>query len=330
MFLDSVRIFVKAGNGGNGAVHFHREKFVPAGGPDGGDGGKGGDVILKATNSVHTLSNFRFRKRFFAQNGEPGGKNNRSGRSGKDIVLLVPTGTVVIDEATGKVIADLKEEREEAVVARGGKGGLGNQHFATPRNQAPTKYTSGEPGEEKTLRLELKLIADVGLVGRPNAGKSTLISAISSAHPKVAEYPFTTIEPVLGTVNLDDTSIVVADIPGLIEGASKGKGLGIKFLKHIERTRLLLFLIDATDENPQKSLEMLKRELANYSPMLSRKRYIVALNKIDLITNEKKKQLRSVFGNEIFLISALRKEGIKKLLRAVVHTLSEIKEDETD
>jgi len=330
VFLDSVRIFVKAGDGGNGVAHFHREKFIPAGGPDGGDGGKGGDVILKATNSVHTLSSFRFKRRFFAQNGQPGGKNNCSGRSGRDTILLVPTGTVVIDEATGDVIADLKEEGEETVAAMGGKGGLGNQHFATARKQAPTKCTSGEPGEEKMLRLELKLIADVGLVGKPNAGKSTFISAVSSAHPKVAEYPFTTTEPVLGTVNFGDTPIVVADIPGLIEGASRGKGLGIEFLKHIERTRLLLFLIDATDEDPRKSLDMLRTELARYSPALSRKRDIVALNKIDLITDEEKKQLKSVFGNDTFFISALRKEGIKELLGAVVHTLLETKEDETD
>jgi GTPase len=286
MFIDEVRILVKAGDGGNGCLAFRREKYVPRGGPSGGDGGRGGDVTLVADQHENTLLKFRFNPEHKAERGRHGEGSNRTGHDGYSIDVAVPIGTIVYDDATGEKLYDFTQDGERFLIARGGRGGRGNQHFATSTHQAPTEHEPGHPGDEKRLRMELKLLADVGLVGFPNAGKSTLISRISAARPKIADYPFTTLEPNLGVVKLDDyRSFVVADMPGLIEGAHLGHGLGIQFLRHIERTRLLAHLVDvseASGRDPVEDFETIMAELANFSDDLAAKPMIVVATKLDV------------------------------------------------
>ena len=283
-FVDRVKIYVKAGDGGPGCVSFRREKYVPRGGPDGGDGGDGGDVILLADPQLLTLYDFYHQVHFRAENGRPGQGKKMKGRDGEDLILRVPVGTVVMDAETGEVLGDLTEPYQTLVVARGGKGGRGNAHFATPTRQAPRFAEPGKPGEERWLILELKLIADVGLVGLPNAGKSTLLSRISAARPKIADYPFTTLEPNLGVVKLPEgETFVVADLPGLIEGAHKGVGLGHEFLRHIERTKVLLFVLSVDREDLYADYQTLRKELELYNPALLQKDHLIAINKVDLL-----------------------------------------------
>jgi len=321
-FVDKVKLYVKAGDGGDGAVAFLREKFRPKGGPAGGDGGKGGDVIFVATKNKHTLYDLKFKKHLKAENGRPGGGKKKHGRKGKDLVVEVPVGTVVKDANTGEIIADLTEDGQKAVIARGGKGGLGNAHFATPTRQAPRFATKGQKGEERWVILELKSIADVGLVGFPNAGKSTLINRLSNAKAEVAPYPFTTVKPNLGVVGFDDLySFVIADIPGLIEGAHKGKGLGHEFLRHIERTKVLAYVLDVSDfreRDPLKAFEILRRELKEYSPDLLKKPQVVILNKIDALSDKKYLEtLKEIFEKKyhlkVFTTSGLTGEGLEEL-----------------
>src|SRR5574342_1206283 len=283
MFIDQVVIHVKSGKGGDGMVHFHREKFVPRGGPDGGDGGKGGDVIFEVKSTLNTLSSFRQNQKFKAEDGVNGGPSQMTGRNGKDLIIYVPPGTVLYDSDTGDLIGDLTEPGQKLSVLKGGRGGRGNQHFATSRNQAPRTAEKGEPAQEKRLKLELKLIADIGLIGVPNAGKSTLLSVLTNAKPKIAPYPFTTLEPNLGVANIDDdTTVVLADIPGLIEGASQGAGLGHDFLRHIQRTRVLIHLLDGLSEDPIADYSQINSELALLDSRLAAKPQVVALNKMDL------------------------------------------------
>jgi GTPase len=331
MFIDKARIHVQAGNGGRGSVSFRREKFVPRGGPDGGDGGKGGDVYLKATSSKNTFIDFRYLRHFRSGKGHHGQGGNRTGKSGKDLWIPVPVGTVVYDGQTGELIADLDQDEETILIARGGRGGKGNAHFVTPTAQAPEFAQEGEEGEEKMLDLELKLIADVGLLGFPNAGKSTLLSKISAAKPKIASYPFTTLQPSLGVVNMsDNTTFVVADIPGLIEGASQGQGLGLQFLRHIERTRILLHLIDVSrnEESPVKRYQILRKELAEYGRGLSKMPQIVVATKIDESDSKALQELRKFAarkGLELMEISAVTGEGLPELLQTLQRGLAEVR-----
>ncbi|MDF0651698.1 MAG: GTPase ObgE [Nitrospira sp. LK265] len=287
MFVDEVHITVRAGHGGNGICSFRREMFVPRGGPDGGDGGDGGNIVMTASHRLTTLLDFRYQNHYEAQDGRSGGGSNCTGRSGADLAIAVPVGTIVYDDQTKEILADFIEDGQTTVIAKGGRGGKGNSNFATSVNRVPTKCTPGAPGEERTLRLELKLLADVGLVGFPNAGKSTLIAAISAARPKIADYPFTTLIPNLGVVRWgSDRSFVVADIPGLIEGAHEGKGLGVQFLRHIERTAFLLHLIDVSEwapDDPVVSFETLRRELTAYDKALTKRPVAVVPTKIDVI-----------------------------------------------
>ncbi len=320
MFLDYAEIFVKAGKGGDGAVAFRREKYVPKGGPAGGNGGKGGDVILKADENLHTLLDFKYKRKYLAQNGQPGGNSLKDGKSGEDLIIKVPVGTIVKDSETNKILYDFTKNGEEFVVAKGGKGGKGNSNFATPTNQTPRFAEDGKPGEERKIILELKLIADVGLVGFPNAGKSTLISTISAARPKIADYPFTTLKPNLGIVKYKDyKTFTVADIPGLIEGAHLGKGLGHQFLKHIERTRVLLFLIDITSENIEKDYVTLRNELENFNTELIKKKRLIALTKADLLPEKEAIKIKNKlklddYDKEILIISAVSGYNIQTLL----------------
>ncbi len=325
-FVDKVKLYVKAGDGGDGAVAFLREKFQPRGGPAGGDGGKGGDVIFVATKNKHTLYDLKFQKHLRAENGRPGGGKKKHGRKGRDLIVEVPVGTVVKDAETGEVIADLTRDGQRAVIARGGKGGLGNAHFATPTNRAPRYATKGKKGEERWVILELKSIADVGLVGFPNAGKSTLINRLSNAKAEVAPYPFTTTKPNLGVVGFDDfSSFVIADIPGLIEGAHKGKGLGHEFLRHIERTKVLAFVLDVSDfrdREPLEAFETLRGELKEYSPELLKKPQVVVLNKVDAAGDREfveklKREFEEKYNLPVFVISALTGEGLDKLKYAL-------------
>ncbi len=297
MLVDRAKIHVVAGRGGGGSISFRREKYVPKGGPDGGDGGRGGDVVLEVIAEVRTLLDFRERPRYDAGKGGAGSGNNRSGKDGEDLVLRIPPGTVVKDAGTGEVLRDLTQAGERWVAARGGRGGRGNARFATATHQAPRRADPGEPGEELHLELELKLIADVGLVGPPNVGKSTLLSRISRARPRIGDYPFTTLEPNLGIVDLDlERRFIVADLPGLIEGAHAGKGLGLEFLRHIERTRVLVLLVEATSPDPQRDLETIEHELARYSAPLLEKRKLVVLTKLDLIPPEEHAGLAERLG----------------------------------
>lgn len=317
MFVDYVEIKVKAGNGGNGCVSFRREKYVPKGGPDGGDGGNGGDVMIKVDPHTTTLLDFRYTKHYKAGNGEHGKGALKHGKKGEDLWIKVPPGTIAKDVETKKVLADLTKEDQICVAAKGGKGGKGNAHFKSPTNRAPRRSESGTKGEEIKLSLELKLLADVGIVGQPNVGKSTLLSKLSSARPKIADYPFTTLSPNLGMVKLNETkSFVLADIPGLIEGAHAGKGLGIQFLKHIQRTRLLLYLLDATSPDVKKDYATLQNEIKQFDPQLSKCPRVVAINKIDLSPKGQKKKY-NVDQNHICYISALTGQGLKDLLNLI-------------
>jgi GTP-binding protein len=338
MFVDEAKIYVKAGNGGNGCVAFRREKYVPRGGPSGGDGGDGGSVILEANPHDNTLLRYRYNREFRADRGRHGEGSNCSGHAGDDMILKVPIGTVVLDQESGERLADLTTPGQRFVLARGGRGGRGNQHFAKPWHQAPRESEEGQVGEERHLRLELKLLADVGLVGFPNAGKSTLISRISAARPKIADYPFTTLEPHLGVVSADGIpgrdatrTFVVADLPGLIEGAHEGVGLGVRFLKHIERTRLIAHLVDTSDANdrdPVHDFEIIGGELAAFSPSLAEKPVIVVATKLDATTDRTRlDQLREYCakrGLEFHAISAASGEGITELVRAMADALAKL------
>ncbi len=330
-FIDEARIHVRAGSGGDGAMSFRREKFVPYGGPDGGDGGRGGDVILRATHNLNTLASFRHHTHFRAEHGGHGGGAKKHGKRGADLVIDVPVGTVVSDEHG--VIADLTKDGQMAAVARGGKGGLGNVHFATPTNRAPRMRRRGEPGEERWLKLELKTLGDVGFVGEPNAGKSSLLAAMSAARPEIAPYPFTTIAPNLGVATVDDVPFVVVDIPGLIRGAHAGVGLGDRFLRHVERARLLVHVLDLGEDDPLASYRMIRDELRLFDPLLLEKPRLVALNKIDLPgAREKLSDLRRSFAEEerlpAFAVSALTGEGVSELLAAIRAELDRLPPEE--
>ncbi|NQS99324.1 MAG: GTPase ObgE [candidate division Zixibacteria bacterium] len=286
MFIDTAQIEIASGKGGSGIVSFHREKFIPKGGPDGGNGGKGGDVILTADQKLHTLMDYAYKRKYKAGNGRPGGSNNRKGASGKDLKIRLPVGTIVFDRGTDELLGDLTADGQQLAAARGGRGGFGNAHFKSSINRAPRAFTPGEEGEYHSLRLELKLLADVGLVGLPNAGKSTLLSRLSAARPKIAPYPFTTLIPNLGIVKAGEySSFVMADIPGLIEGAHQGKGLGDEFLRHIERTQILLFLIDITSNDIGRDYHTLENELESFDPALIKKPRLTALTKADLLSD---------------------------------------------
>ncbi len=321
-FVDYAKVYVKAGDGGRGCVSFRREKYVPRGGPDGGDGGRGGHVVFRATRELNTLLDLRYRREYHAQRGQHGMGKKMHGRDGKDLLIPVPVGTVVKDECTGETLYDLDAEGMEAVVARGGRGGLGNSHFATPTRQVPRYAQPGEEGEERSLVIELKLLADVGLIGLPNAGKSTLISVISSARPKVADYPFTTLVPNLGVVKFEDyRSFVVADIPGLIEGAHRGVGLGFQFLRHVERTSILLHLVDVSEMGegePVENMKKINRELELYSPELVQKPQVVVGSKTDVKGDGKRlKDLADYCRKKslmFFAVSAVTGKGTKELL----------------
>ncbi len=334
LFVDVVNISVKAGDGGNGCVSFHREKYVQAGGPDGGDGGRGGDVIFCATERMHTLMDFRYHRKFTAGNGEDGMGNRRSGKNGASVVIEVPPGTVVRERSTGKILLDLWETGMERTLIKGGKGGFGNQHFATPTRQAPQFAKPGEKREVLELTLELKSIADVGLVGFPNVGKSTILSVVTAARPKIANYHFTTLQPNLGIVKQDDYSFVLADIPGLVEGASEGVGLGHAFLRHVERTRMLLHVLDISGSegrDPLEDYDAIERELENYGDLKSRPGIVVA-NKMDLPgAQENLERLREKLagsGREIFAVSAATHSNFEALMRATVKMLKTCPEPE--
>lgn len=328
MFLDLAKIFVKSGDGGDGAVAFRREKFVPKGGPAGGDGGNGGNIVFLADRNKNTLLDFKYKRKFVADSGAQGGNSLKDGKSGKDIIIKVPVGTLIKDESTGELLHDLDKDELGITLLKGGRGGKGNSKFATATNQTPRFAENGKPGEEKSLLLELKLLADVGLVGFPNAGKSTLISSISAAKPKIADYPFTTLEPNLGIVDYKDYhSFTVADIPGIIEGAHEGKGLGHKFLKHIERTKILLIMIDSSEEHYQKQYDTLLNELNNFGDVLSGKKKLIGFSKIDMLPSEEREKLkrRKISGckEDIIPFSSVSREGIDSLLDTLWLNLSD-------
>ena len=316
MFIDHARVRVFAGKGGAGCISFRREKYVPKGGPNGGDGGRGGSVLLVVDRHVRTLLDCRERPMYRATPGNPGQGSNKTGKDGADLVIRLPRGTVVHDAETGEVLADLVKPGDTYLAVKGGRGGRGNARFATPTHQAPRRADPGEPGQNRELALELKLIADIGLVGLPNAGKSTLLSRITRARPKIADYPFTTLEPNLGLVALDvDRTFVVADLPGLIEGASEGRGLGLRFLRHVERTRVLAFLVDVGSEDARGTLEMLEREVANYSPALAEKPRVVVLSKADTLAEEDRAGWPAKVGlPDARLLSAHTGDGLRELL----------------
>lgn len=334
-FIDEAIVEVRSGKGGDGMVHFRREKYQPRGGPDGGDGGRGGNVVLEVDNSMRTLYPMRRQKHLYAENGANGSVAKRTGKSAEDLVVHVPAGTLVYDQDSGDVLGDLTEPEQCLVVAKGGRGGRGNVHFATARNRAPRIAEKGEPGEERNLRLELKLIADVGIVGVPNAGKSTLLAALTNAQPKIGAYPFTTLEPNLGVAALDDeTSLVLADIPGLIEGAHEGVGLGYDFLRHIQRTRVLIHLLDGMSLDPLIDFAQINSELALFDEDLGAKAQIVAVNKIDLPNvqarwPELEKKLKKL-GYSPMIVSAVSGEGARKLLGRAVQLLEQQPIEKTD
>jgi len=325
-FLDQVKIFVKAGDGGSGSPSFRREKFIEFGGPDGGDGGKGGSVILKAERNLNTLIDFRYQQHFKAERGGDGSGKNKTGRGGKTLVLKVPVGTQIFEEDNKTVIYDFKKENEEFVVAIGGKGGFGNTRFKSSTNRAPKKFTRGTVGEEYWIWLQLKTIADIGIIGLPNAGKSSLLASLTSANPKIANYKFTTLNPNLGVAMYDDKEITLADIPGLIEGAHAGTGLGIKFLKHIERCKTLLHLIDITEKNLIKSYKQVREELKKYSKNLLDKEELVVFNKIDLIEKDQIKKKLSIFKQEIkknaMAMSTLDKKTVSDIKSKLINYVS--------
>ena len=339
MFIDEAKIRVKAGDGGNGCMAFRREKFVPRGGPSGGDGGKGGDVIMESSERHNTLVHFRFNPEYKAQRGRHGEGSNKTGREGADILLKVPVGTILYDDETGEKIHDFYRPDDRIVIACGGRGGRGNARFATSTHQTPREHEPGRPGEDRVFRLELKLLADVGLVGYPNVGKSTLISRISAARPKIADYPFTTLQPNLGVAVAgqppNEKSFVVADIPGLIEGAHAGAGLGIQFLRHIERTRLLVHLVDVSDASgrpdPVKDVEVINEELASFGAHLDEKPVIMVASKIDVANKEKLAKLKRYCKKhdlELFPISAVTGKGLEDLKYAIAGKVEEIRENQ--
>lgn len=342
MFYDHTKINVKAGDGGNGSMHFRREKFAPNGGPDGGDGGRGGSVYVEATNNMNTLIDYRYRHHFKAGSGEAGMRQKMHGAKGEDTVLLVPCGTIIRDADTLAILADLVEPGQRAMVARGGRGGLGNTHFATSTHQAPKEAQKGEPGEERWITMELRLIADVGVVGYPNAGKSTLLSVVTAARPKIADYPFTTIVPNLGVVDVGDASrgegfgFVLADIPGLIEGAAQGVGLGHEFLRHIQRTRLLLHMVDGTamERDPWQDFLNINKELGEYDAVLASRPQIVVFNKIDLPEAQEHwpafRDKAEAAGYTVFAISAAAHQGTEELMQYTARRLQEIERDEAE
>jgi GTP-binding protein len=335
MFIDQVNIHVKSGKGGDGMVHFRREKFVPLGGPDGGDGGRGGNVIFEVKVTLNTLSAFRQNEKFAAEPGKNGGGSEMTGRGGKDLIIYLPPGTVVYDAETGALLGDLTKPGQQLLICKGGRGGLGNQHYATSRNQAPRTAERGEPHEEKLVRLELKLIADIGIIGLPNAGKSTLLTALTNAKPKIGDYPFTTLEPNLGVANIDDdTTVVMADIPGLIEGAAEGAGLGHDFLRHIQRTRVLIHMIDGLSEDPLADYSQINNELSLFDPKLGAKPQIVVLNKIDQPdVQERLKTIKASFKKqkvELITASAMVRTNTRDILIAAYRKLGEMPVEELD
>ena len=316
-FLDQVKIYLKAGNGGDGSPSFRREKFIEYGGPDGGDGGKGGSVILKAEQNLNTLIDYRYQQHHKAQRGDNGAGQNKTGKGGENLILKVPLGTQVFEEDNKTLIFDFIKIGEEFVAAAGGKGGLGNTRFKSSTNRAPRKFTKGTAGEEFTIWLQLKTIADIGIIGLPNAGKSSLLAAITNANPKIANYQFTTLNPNLGVASYDDKEVTIADIPGLVEGAHKGIGLGTQFLKHIERCKSLLHMIDITNENLKKSYKQIKDELKNYSSKLVKKRELIVLNKTDLVEEGEVEKIVKYFSknikSEVIVLSTLDKKSISKI-----------------
>lgn len=332
MFIDSAKIYIKAGDGGNGAVSFHREKYINKGGPDGGDGGRGGDVIFVVDEGLRTLQDFRYKRRYNAENGQNGGSSNCSGKGGQNLTIKVPPGTLIRDEQTGRIIADLVEPGKSTIIAKGGKGGAGNQHFATPTRQVPNFAKPGDPGEEIWAILELKLLADAGLIGFPNVGKSTILSVVTAAQPKIANYHFTTIDPNLGVVNIDaENGFVMADIPGIIEGAHEGVGLGYKFLKHIERTKLLIHVVDISGSegrDPLEDFEIINEELKKYNPVLFERPQIIAANKMDVTGAEDKleafKNAVEPKGYKVFPVSAAANKGLGELVYYVAQRIKEL------
>ena len=326
-FIDEVSIDVKAGDGGNGLASFRRLKNIPKGGPDGGDGGNGGSIIFRSVNNLNTLSKFRFQRKFEAENGKRGGSQNKTGSDGKDLVIEVPCGTLLYDLETDNPLADLINNQDELLICKGGKGGFGNLRYKSSTNRSPTKFTEGKEGDSLSLRLELRLLADIGLLGKPNAGKSSLVRAVSSAKPKVADYAFTTLHPSLGVVDYsENSSFVISDIPGLIAGASEGVGLGIQFLKHLSRTKVIVQIVDVYDKNPMEvitEIKELSKEITNYDPDLIKKVKWLALNKIDLINTDQLEELKDELGREfqdnlhIYCISAAKKEGTQQLMRDI-------------
>ena len=326
-FIDEVSIDVKAGDGGNGLASFRRLKNIPKGGPDGGDGGHGGSIFFRSVNNINTLSKFRFQRKFEAENGKRGGSQNKTGSDGKDLVIEVPCGTLIYDQENEKPIADLVNNQDELLICKGGKGGLGNLRYKSSTNRSPTKFTEGKDGDSLSLRLELRLLADIGLLGKPNAGKSSLVRAVSSAKPKVADYAFTTLHPSLGVVDYsENSSFVISDIPGLIAGASEGVGLGIQFLKHLSRTKVIVQIVDVYDKTPLEiiaEIRELSKEITNYDPELIKKVRWLALNKVDLLDNSEVERLKEELETEfqdnlhIYCISATKKEGTQQLMRDI-------------
>tara|TARA_B100001063_G_scaffold164526_1_gene153482 strand:- start:1797 stop:2780 length:984 start_codon:yes stop_codon:yes gene_type:complete len=325
-FLDQVKIYIKAGNGGDGSPSFRREKFIEYGGPDGGDGGKGGSIILKSEQNLNTLIDYRYQQHHKAMRGENGMGQNRTGKSGEDLFLKVPLGTQVFEEDNKTLIYDFVKLNDEFVAAAGGKGGLGNTRFKSSTNRAPKKFTKGALGEEFTIWLQLKTIADIGIIGLPNSGKSSLLASITNANPKIANYQFTTLNPNLGVASYDDKEITIADIPGLIEGAHAGTGLGVQFLKHIERCKTLLHLIDITNTDLEKSYNQVKNELKSYSPDLLKKKELIVFNKIDLIDSDSAKEITKKFSKklnkEIFMLSTLKKSSVSQIKAKLITYVS--------
>ncbi len=331
-FLDQAKIHIQSGNGGNGCVSFRREKFVEFGGPNGGNGGKGGDIIIKCVDGLNTLIDYRYRQHFKAKNGSPGMGSDKTGRSGEDTIIEVPRGTLILEEDNEEVIADVVNKDQSLTILKGGNGGFGNAHFKSSENQTPRTANDGENGQEKWIWLRLKLIADIGLIGLPNAGKSTLISTVSEAKPKIADYPFTTLNPVLGIAKYNDNELVIADIPGLIEGAHEGKGLGDRFLGHIERCNLLLHLIDANDTDVINSWKTVRNEISAYSKELDEKKEIIVLSKSDSINEEKLDEkliiLKDYTNKDVFKMSSVTGKGITSILRILHDIISKTEDDD--
>ena len=331
-FLDQAKIHIQSGNGGNGCVSFRREKFVEFGGPNGGNGGKGGDIIIKCVDGLNTLIDYRYRQHFKAKNGSPGMGSDKTGKSGEDKIIEVPRGTLILEEDNEEVIADVVNKDQSLTILKGGNGGFGNAHFKSSENQTPRTANDGENGQEKWIWLRLKLIADIGLIGLPNAGKSTLISTVSEAKPKIADYPFTTLNPVLGIAKYNDNELVIADIPGLIEGAHEGKGLGDRFLGHIERCNLLLHLIDANDTDVVNSWKTVRNEISAYSKELDEKKEIIVLSKSDSINKEKLDEkliiLKDYTNKDVFKMSSVTGKGITSILRILHDNISKTEDDD--